>query len=157
MATKNVSTMKATGDAARTICKHLGLKSVTVEQVDRTIEGLRWLAEEDRFTAAKDIRLAVALGIIELSAEQRNARFLIADFTVGADRTRIYLLNPGDVFVRFGGSSHGLTVRKTASLIVREEDAGGVHDTEYDIADREVWDRIFRAACIAGYGKRRGV
>lgn len=80
-----------------------------------------------------------------------NEKFLIADFTIGDARKQVYMLNPGDHFAGFGGSSSGLSVRKTASLIVRETSQGVTADTEYDINKRDVWNRIFRAAHLAGY------
>ena len=43
----------------------------------------------------------------------------------------IYLLNPGDRFPYFGGSSRCLTVRKTGSCITREHQESGMRsDTE---------------------------
>ena len=74
-----------------------------------------------------------------------NERFLIMDFTVGASRKRVYLLNPGDHFDRFGGSSRGLVVRKTASLIVSENQGGCRYDSEDDVNKKDVWARILHA------------
>jgi hypothetical protein len=74
-----------------------------------------------------------------------NARFRIMDFKVGGERKRVYLLNPGDHFVRFGGSSHPLVVRKTASLIVSECQGGCRYDSEEDVNKQAVWARILHA------------
>jgi hypothetical protein len=56
----------------------------------------------------------------------------------------IYLLNPGCTFQGFGGSKQGLTVRKTASLIIRRYDheSGSMEDSEYDIDDHGIWSSI---------------
>lgn len=51
----------------------------------------------------------------------------------------VYLLNVRETFERFGGSSRGLTVIKTASLITRTISAGYTKDTEYELADAEAW------------------
>lgn len=58
----------------------------------------------------------------------------------------IHMLNPGEVFPRFGGAGGGLVVKKTASLILRTTGTktGTVTDTEYDIFDRDVWRWIAR-------------
>ena len=91
-----------------------------------------------------------------LTDEQHNAQHRIADFTVGKSRKQIHLLNAGQHFRRFGGSSHGLLVRKTASLIVREiDEAYGITDTEYDVNDKAVWDSIFSVATRAGYNPKK--
>lgn len=74
-----------------------------------------------------------------------NNRFVIMDFTTGDNRYRVYLLNPGDHFDRFGGSSAGLAVRKTASLIVSESGPGGRYDSEHKINAINTWESIFRA------------
>lgn len=80
-----------------------------------------------------------------MANEDHNEQFKITEFKNGADTKSVYLLNPGQVFSGFGGSRSGLLVRKTASLIVRESGPAGCYDTEYDIADKKVWDRIFYA------------
>ena len=56
----------------------------------------------------------------------------------------IYLLNPGSTFQGFGGSKQGLTVRKTASLIIRRycHESGSMEDSEYDIDDHGIWSSI---------------
>lgn len=63
-------------------------------------------------------------------------------------RVRVYLLNPGETFARFGGSSRGLTARKTASLIVSTLQGGSVRDVEYDLRGGtkhpDVWPWIRR-------------
>lgn len=61
--------------------------------------------------------------------------------------TEIHMLNPGEVFDGFGGSRHGLAVKKTASLITRVRE-GMLQDTERDITDKHVWE--FIAKCING-------
>jgi hypothetical protein len=74
-----------------------------------------------------------------------NAKYRVMEFKVAGSRKAVYLLNPGDHFQRFGGSSCGLVVRKTASLIVSEWQGGCRHDTEYDINKPDVWARILNA------------
>lgn len=60
----------------------------------------------------------------------------------------IYLLNPGEWFPGFGGSSRGLVVRKTASLIVRDKGPWGTRDHELNLADPDEWAFIAsRIAC----------
>lgn len=56
----------------------------------------------------------------------------------------VFLLNPGEQFPLFGGSRHGLTVSKTASLITRSYAGGMQTDTEYDVTDPKVWTWIAR-------------
>lgn len=51
----------------------------------------------------------------------------------------IHILQPGEVFPRFGGSRHGLLVKKTPSLIVRETATHGLKDTEYDVNNEGIW------------------
>ena len=82
------------------------------------------------------------------------AKFLVMSMDVkgehdGNIRTRIYLLNPGQLFPGFGGSRSGLLVGKTASLIMRQTAAWGCRDTEYDIADPKAWGFINRIAAEA--------
>jgi hypothetical protein len=60
----------------------------------------------------------------------------------GKHRTEVYLLNPGECFPRFGGSRHGLIVRKTASLIIRSNSGYDMKDTEYDLADPGAWNHL---------------
>lgn len=63
--------------------------------------------------------------------------------------TEIHLLHPGEIFPEFGGSSRGLAVKKTASLITRADTgAGGREDVERAITDKNVWEFISR--CING-------
>lgn len=60
-------------------------------------------------------------------------------------RYEVYVLNPGDVFAGFGGSRHGLCVKKTASLIIREYSyAGTMTDTEFDVNSAKTWEWIGR-------------
>lgn len=56
----------------------------------------------------------------------------------------VYMLNPGQHFPGFGGSRHGLTVQKTASLIVRNTQGGCITDVEHDITDGTVWAWLAR-------------
>lgn len=51
----------------------------------------------------------------------------------------VYLLNVGETFEGFGGSSRGLCVRKTASLITRVKRAMGTDDVEWDLASEKAW------------------
>lgn len=90
-----------------------------------------------------------------------NQKFLIADSNdarvVPETRTRVYILNPGDWFQGFGGSRHGLKVRKTASLIVRSEGIGGLIDTEHEVNDQQIWSRLLqmvRAGNLSTAGKQ---
>lgn len=68
-----------------------------------------------------------------------NAKYRVLSMEIGTKgteshvRIRVYLLNPGETFERFGGSRQGLTVRKTASLIVSTLQCGSSRDTEYDL------------------------
>lgn len=54
----------------------------------------------------------------------------------------VHLLNVGEVFERFGGSSRGLQVRKTASLITRDTAGGCWNDLERDLRAPEFWTWI---------------
>jgi hypothetical protein len=65
----------------------------------------------------------------------------------GQVETEIHLLNPGENFPGFGGSRHGLTVRKTASLITRTRHTGPdgfTDDIELDIHEPGVWKWLAR-------------
>lgn len=71
-----------------------------------------------------------------------------------ADNTctvEVYLLNVGETFERFGGSSRGLTVIKTASLITRTESAMHTSDKEWDLADPNAWAWIRRLMTEHGF------
>lgn len=57
-------------------------------------------------------------------------------------KTEFFILYPGDVFTRFGGSSRGLLCRKTPSLITRYSCAGHVQDTEYALESANPWEII---------------
>lgn len=63
-------------------------------------------------------------------------------------RVRVYLLNPGEHFERFGGSKRGYTDRKTATLIVSTLQCGSVRDVAYDLrggtTHPDVWPWIRR-------------
>lgn len=54
----------------------------------------------------------------------------------------IHMLNPGEHFPLFGGSSRGLYAGKTASLIVREHSPNAIRDTESDISAPHFWRYI---------------
>ena len=58
--------------------------------------------------------------------------------------TSFYILEPGDTFPRFGGSSRGLLVQKTASLITRTTQGGTISDHEYNLYDPTVWAWVAR-------------
>lgn len=78
-----------------------------------------------------------------------NAKFKIAEFKHEDERVSVYLLNPGDCFELFGGSSRGLVARKTASLVTRSSGPMGSHDVEYDINGenaRKIWAWVFDLA-----------
>jgi hypothetical protein len=60
----------------------------------------------------------------------------------GKTTVEVHLLNPGEVFPNFGGSRHGLLVRKTASMVVRTRSPFDCRDVEYDIHDHGVWTWI---------------
>lgn len=53
----------------------------------------------------------------------------------------VHALNPGKHFPLFGGSSRGLTVGKTASIITRTKTVG-TSDVERDIHDENFWTWI---------------
>lgn len=72
-----------------------------------------------------------------------NEKHRIMTIKYGPNRSEVHILNPGDCFDGFGGSSRGLVVRKTASLIVREVGPSfGLNDTEYNVNDKKAWARI---------------
>lgn len=68
-----------------------------------------------------------------------NEKFRIATVKVEDADIDVFILNPGDSFQGFGGSSAGLVVRKTASLITRKRGPHGWSDTEYAINDKSAW------------------
>jgi hypothetical protein len=83
--------------------------------------------------------------------KDENAKFLIAAFKIGEElEVRAYVVPAGENFVRFGGSSRGLTVTKTPSLIISDIQYCR-NDVEYDIHDKKGWTRLFRLAEKAGY------
>jgi hypothetical protein len=62
--------------------------------------------------------------------------------TNSGSRLEIHLLNPGETFQRFGGSSHGLTVRgRKASTVTRWVDGGSgyTRDIEWNLSEPRVW------------------
>ena len=81
--------------------------------------------------------------------DDKNDKFLIADFTIDGSRRQVYLLNAGDFFEGFGGSSNGLLVHKTASLVVRETRLTGRSDIEHSINNKAAWQNIFDASYAA--------
>lgn len=74
---------------------------------------------------------------------QANEQYKIAEFVAFGKTTRVYILQPGQCFERFGGSSAGLVVRKTPSLIVQQDDQFGRNDIEFDVHDKKAWNIIF--------------
>lgn len=66
------------------------------------------------------------------------------------DKIEVHMLNVGDRMVPFGGSSSGLTARKTASLVTRHRNVWGTKDIEWDIHDPEVWNWL--ASLTAEHG-----
>src|SRR5579863_1624326 len=62
---------------------------------------------------------------------------LVLHFASGT-RIEIYALDPGEVFQHFGGSRHGLVVRKTSSLITRTVQHG-CSDVERSVGSNDFW------------------
>ena len=65
-------------------------------------------------------------------------------------RLEVHILNAGEFFPGFGGSSHGLIARKTASLITRQVSVM-TSDTEWNVHDRQAWKWIANLVNIHGY------
>lgn len=68
----------------------------------------------------------------------------VLEFTVGTNVNypvtyEVHLLNVGQTFAGFGGSSASHLVTKTASMIIRKKSAAGHEDTEYDIDHPGIW------------------
>lgn len=85
--------------------------------------------------------------IIEAARDEQfpNDKHRVLAFEVNSTcKVEVYLVNPGDFFVGFGGSRHSLVPKRTASLIVREIGVMTV-DTEYDVNDVGAWRRIMVA------------
>lgn len=87
---------------------------------------------------------------------------LVLTITGTGFTTEIHMLNPGETFERFGGSSQGLTVRKTASIITRSRSTGGgVEDVERDITQPAFWkwiaERINGTGCTADVPEKHSV
>jgi hypothetical protein len=61
---------------------------------------------------------------------------------IPGERHEIHVLNPGECMEGFGGSSRGLVVGKTASLITRRTGKWGQHDIEHDIFAENIWEWI---------------
>lgn len=93
----------------------------------------------------------------KIEAKDPNARFLIRRFETGESVVSFYILSPGETFAGFGGSSGGLSVRKTASLITRHETSHGtIDDGEYDVTSTLAWEwfeRLMRREVLANVGK----
>lgn len=66
-------------------------------------------------------------------------------------RCEVHLLNVGECFERFGGSSASLVVRKTASLITRWVSPFDWKDTEWDIHDPRPWKWFDELVNLHGY------
>lgn len=77
-----------------------------------------------------------------------NEATKVLTLKIGPSILEVYMLNPGQRFDGFGGSRGGLTVSKTASLIVRTSHGpmSMIRDTELDITDDWFWQTI--AKCI---------
>ena len=75
-----------------------------------------------------------------------NRKFRILKYMVNRAHVRVYILNPGDRFIGFGGSRHDLPISKTASLIISESDYGRC-DIEYNVNDKNAWAAIRRGLC----------
>lgn len=60
--------------------------------------------------------------------------------------TEVHMVNPGEPFHGFGGSSQALVPQVTASLILRRRSAevGDTYDTEHNIHDPAVWTMLAR-------------
>jgi len=88
-----------------------------------------------------------------------NDQFKVLEYTTPADaecskvKVQVYILNPGDVFEGFGGSRHGLAVRKTASLIIRTTAVWGQRDVEYNVNDKEAWKAIQEGHSLAAIAR----
>jgi hypothetical protein len=57
-------------------------------------------------------------------------------------RMEIHVLKPGQIFEGFGGSRHGIMIRGSPSLILREHLQGQVLDYEFDVDDLSAWRHI---------------
>lgn len=68
----------------------------------------------------------------------------ILDIDHNTVHVEVFILQVGETFPGFGGSKQGLVVRKTPSLIVRNnvKESGEVRDAEYDINDTMIWGKI---------------
>jgi hypothetical protein len=62
--------------------------------------------------------------------------------TMSDTKYEIHMMKPKEFFPGFGGSSRGLVIGKTASIIVREMSVWGCKDTEHDIDDPWLWGWI---------------
>lgn len=73
-----------------------------------------------------------------------NEKYEIFRVTKDGTTVIVHALNPGETFERFGGSRHGLTVRKTASLVVSTKTPWDYKDVEYDLRDQDTWNWLIR-------------
>lgn len=94
------------------------------------------------------------------------AKYLILSYDIAVPRddgeigsyivkTRVYIVPAHGSFPGFGGSSGGLVVGKTPSLIMRLIAPYGTRDIEYDITDKSAWGAInagLRQAAAEGCG-----
>jgi hypothetical protein len=72
-----------------------------------------------------------------------NERYRVLAYSLDlGTKRRVYILNVGDTFQGFGGSRHGLTARKTGSLIISYFDHGSRRDVEYNLTDPDAWSNI---------------
>ena len=65
-------------------------------------------------------------------------------------RIEVHILNAGEFFPGFGGSSRGLVARGTASLVTRSVSVM-TSDTEWHVHDRKAWKWIADLVSIHGY------
>lgn len=127
--------------------KHFVTQEQTTVATQTRNPGARKLAELkhagiDGFTGQK-----LEPTTVTAVAPRHNDQFLVLDFqhkagATLATRVQVYILNPGDYFEAFGGSRHGLSVTKTASLIIRVTSPWGMRDVEYNVNDKEAWKAV---------------
>jgi hypothetical protein len=69
----------------------------------------------------------------------------------GKNKVEVHMLNVGDGMAPFGGSSSGLLVRKTASLVTRHKAPWGTRDVEWDIHSPRAWNWIAELTSKHGF------
>lgn len=75
--------------------------------------------------------------------KQANQKFHIMTIVHSErQKSELFLLKPGDLFEEFGGSRHGLLVRKTPSVVVSRVLEHSRDDSEYDASDPKVWQWV---------------